>query len=205
MPNKHWRKSQLKDPFLVSAHQEHYRSRSYFKLQQINKSQKIIRKGMNCIDLGSYPGGWSLYSRKNLAKKDNIFAIDLKKMDKISGVTFIQGDFSDPDVQKALSIHINNLPIALVMSDIAPNITGNELVDQCRSMDLAKTCLEFSANTLESGGTFLVKLFQGDGFEDYIDHVREFFGKIKIIKPEASRKESREVFLLAKNFNYFDN
>ena len=205
MPNKHWRKSQLKDPFLVSAHQENYRSRSYFKLQQINKSQKIIRKGMNCIDLGSYPGGWSLYTRKNLANKDRIFAIDLKKMNEIPGVSFVQGDFSDPDIQKTLSIQLNNLSIALVMSDIAPNITGNELVDQCRSIDLAETCLEFSTNTLEDGGTFLVKLFQGEGFEDYIDHVRQFFGKIKVIKPEASRKESREVFLLAKNFNYCDN
>ena len=156
---------------------------------------------MNCIDLGSYPGGWSLYTRKNLANKDRIFAIDLKKMNEIPGVSFVQGDFSDPDIQKTLSIQLNNLSIALVMSDIAPNITGNELVDQCRSIDLAETCLEFSTNTLEDGGTFLVKLFQGEGFEDYIDHVRQFFGKIKVIKPEASRKESREVFLLAKNLS----
>ncbi|OUU78629.1 MAG: hypothetical protein CBC38_07160 [Gammaproteobacteria bacterium TMED78] len=202
MANNHWRKSQSQDPFVNSAHQESFRSRSHFKLKEIDKKYNIIKKNINCIDLGSFPGGWSLYANKVIGNTGKVFSIDIKEMVSIPGVTFIQGDFSDNQVCQKLASQVNNLPINLVMSDIAPNITGNSLVDQSRSIYLAEQALKFSTFFLEYGGVFLVKLFQGDGFENYINGINEFFGKIKIIKPKASRKESREVFLLAKSFNF---
>lgn len=154
---------------------------------------------MVCVDLGACPGGWSQYAAARIASTGRLLAVDLQQMDPIPGVRFIQGDFTDSTVREQLVAALDGSQADLVMSDMAPNITGNRAVDQPRAMHLAEEALEFACEVLERKGSFLVKLFQGEGFEAFVSRTRERFGSVRIIKPKASRPESREMYLLARN------
>ena len=154
---------------------------------------------MVCVDLGACPGGWSQYAAARVGSGGRVLAVDLKPMDPIPGVSFIQGDFTEADTRERVISALVGSSAGLVMSDMAPNITGHPAVDQPRCMHLAEEALEFACETLERKGSFLVKLFQGEGFEAFVGRTRKRFGSVRTVKPKASRPESREMYLLARN------
>lgn len=188
------------DEYVKKAQAMGYRSRSTFKLVEIQEKDKIIRPGMNVIDLGAAPGGWSDYARKIVGKKNKVIALDLLEIDPIEGVDFIQGDFRENDVLDALYRVLDGAPVDLVMSDMAPNISGNKAMDQPRSIYLAELALDTAQTVLNKGGTFLIKMFQGAGFDEYKRDVAKCFSSVVIRKPKASRARSNEVYILAKGF-----
>ena len=195
----HWRRQQSGDAFVSRAVREGWRSRSVYKLEQIDARERLFRKGMVCVDLGACPGGWSQYAAAKIGSTGRVLAMDLKPMDPIPGVDFIQGDFTEANVREQLISAMEGERAGLVMSDMAPNITGHAAVDQPRAMRLAEEALEFAGEVLERKGSFLVKLFQGEGFEAFVGGTRTRFGRVRIVKPGASRPESREMYLLARN------
>lgn len=197
---RHWRQRQVSDPYVERAAREGWRSRAVFKLQQIQARERLLGPGVTCVDLGASPGGWSQYAAGIVGPTGRIWAVDLEPMEPISGVTFCQGDFGDPQTLALLRRAMGDSPIDLVMSDMSPNISGNRAVDQPRAMRLAEEALEFASNVLREGGDLLVKLFQGEGFEDFVDETRRGFGTVRTIKPRASRPESREMYLLARTY-----
>jgi len=196
----HWRKQQQSDPYVQRAAQENWRSRAVFKLEQIQSKERILKIGMRCIDLGAAPGGWSQFAARIVTSKGQILAIDLKPMEPIEGVETIEGDFTSPETLVRVTRAIQDAKADLVMSDVAPNITGSRAVDQPRAMQLAEDALELCRTMLRPGGSFLVKLFQGEGFETFVEVTRTQFQKVRLIKPKASRPESREIYLLARNY-----
>lgn len=195
-----WMQEHVDDEYVKKAKAMGYRSRSAFKLIEIQKKDKIIKPGMNVIDLGAAPGGWSEYARKIVGKKNKVIALDLLEIDPIDGVDFIQGDFRENEILDELYQVLNGAPVDLVMSDMAPNISGNKGVDQPRSIYLAELALDTAQTVLSKGGTFLIKMFQGVGFEEYKREVAGCFSKVVIRKPNASRARSKEVYILAKGF-----
>ena len=195
----HWRHRQDRDAYVSRAGREGWRSRSVYKLEQIDAGARLFSKGMVCVDLGACPGGWSQYAAARIGSSGRVLAVDLKAMDPIAGVDFIQGDFTDADIREQLISALDGRRAGLVMSDMAPNITGYPAVDQPRAMHLAGEALEFAGGVLERKGSFLVKLFQGEGFEAFVGCARKRFGSVRTIKPKASRPESREMYLLARN------
>ena len=195
-----WRQRQDRDPYVERAVREGWRSRAVFKLEQVQARERLLKPGMLCIDLGSAPGGWSQYAAKAVGPKGKIWAVDLLPMDPVPGVEFLQGDFTAQETLDKLRTAIGGRAADLVMSDMAPNISGNRAVDQPRSMGLAEEALLFATEVLKPGGGFLIKLFQGEGFQEYVKSVRGKFGTVKLVKPKASRPESREIYLLARNY-----
>lgn len=195
-----WMQEHVDDEYVKKAKAMGYRSRSTFKLIEIQQKDKIIKSGMNVIDLGAAPGGWSEYARKIVGKKNKVIALDLLEIDPIDGVDFIQGDFRENEILDELYQVLNGAPVDLVMSDMAPNISGNKGVDQPRSIYLAELALDTAQTVLSKGGTFLIKMFQGVGFEEYKREVAGSFSKVVIRKPNASRARSKEVYILAKGF-----
>lgn len=195
-----WRRRQERDPYVGRAVAEDRRSRAAFKLEQIQTKARVIRPGAVCVDLGASPGGWSQFAARAAGPKGAVFAIDLLEMAPIPGVTFVHGDFTDAAVREHLQSLLGGRPVDLVMSDMAPNISGNRATDQPRSMALADAALEFAADVLNPGGAFLTKLFQGAGFDDYVREARRQFAGTRLIKPKASRPESREIYLLARGY-----
>lgn len=195
-----WMSEHFDDEYVKKAKQMGLRSRSSFKLIEIQEKDKIIKSGMNVIDLGAAPGGWSEYARKIVAKNNKVIALDLLKIDPIEGVDFIQGDFRENEILDHLHRLIGNSPIDLVMSDMAPNISGNKAMDQPRSIYLGELALDTAQAVLSKGGIFLIKMFQGAGFEEYKKEVAKCFSSIVIRKPKASRPRSKEVYILAKGF-----
>jgi len=196
----HWRQREASDPYVEKAAQLNLRSRAYFKLEQIQAKERILKPGIACVDLGASPGGWSQYAAGIVGSRGRILAVDLAPMEPLDGVQFFHGDFMAEKVHRELKDALLDAPLDLVMSDMAPNITGTRSVDQPRVMGLAEEALTFSESTLRCGGDFLVKLFQGEGFEDFVKLSRARFQKIRLLKPKASRPESREMYLLARNF-----
>ena len=188
------------DEYVKKAQAMGYRSRSTFKLVEIQEKDKIIKPGMNVIDLGAAPGGWSDYARKIVGKKNKVIALDLLEIEPIEGVDFIQGDFRENDVLDELYRVLEGAPVDLVMSDMAPNISGNKEMDQPRSIYLAELALDTAQTVLNKGGTFLIKMFQGAGFDEYKRDVTKSFSSIVIRKPKSSRARSNEVYILAKGF-----
>lgn len=188
------------DEYVKMAQAQGYRSRAVFKLKEIQDKDQLIKPGMNIIDLGAAPGGWSQYARQIIGKKDKIIALDILAMDPLEGVDFIQGDFREQAVLDQLLALLGGAPINLVMSDMAPNMSGNKGVDQPRSIYLAELALETSRAVLAKEGFFLVKLFHGAGFEEFHKEVQQSFAKVVIRKPKASRPRSNEVYILAKGF-----
>ncbi|NCF23630.1 MAG: 23S rRNA (uridine(2552)-2'-O)-methyltransferase [Gammaproteobacteria bacterium] len=195
-----WRERQERDPFVVRARSEGWRSRAVYKLEQIDKKEKLLRPGMLVVDLGAAPGSWSQYVTEKLEGRVRIIALDILEMDALPSVEFIQGDFREDEVLKALEAALGDERADLVISDMAPNISGSRSVDQPRSMYLAELALELCDNALKKGGDFVCKLFQGEGTDAFIASARQRFGRVRVMKPEASRLGSREVYLVARNY-----
>lgn len=195
-----WLAEHFSDTYVKRAQQDGLRSRAVFKLEEIQKRDRIIKPTMTVVDLGAAPGGWSEYVAKLQAGKGRIIALDLLPMDPIPGVEFIQADFSTEEGLTALRQLLAGGQVDLVLSDIAPNMSGVADVDQARVMYLAELALEFAGETLRPGGAFLVKVFQGQGFKEYMQRLREKFGEVASRKPEASRSRSSELYLLARNY-----
>lgn len=188
------------DPYVKQAREAGYRSRAVFKLEQIQQKDRLIRPDMTVVDLGAAPGSWSQYTAKLLKGRGRIVALDILPMDPIEGVEFIEGDFREDSVLDQLHTLLADQPVDLVLSDMAPNISGIGASDQARAVYLAELALDFCRVALKPGGSFLIKLFQGEGFDAYLKTLREAFGSVQIRKPDASRDRSREVYLLARNY-----
>ena len=184
------------DPYVQLAKKEGWRSRAAFKLMEIDDKDKLLRRGEVVVDLGATPGGWSQVAVKRVGDGGLVFALDLLEMEPIHGVHFIQGDFREDDVLQQLEEKLGVRQVGLVMSDMAPNKSGVDAVDQPRAMYLAELAMDFADRHLKPGGAFLIKLFQGTGFDDYIRELRRRYDKVAIRKPDASRKRSPEVYAL---------
>ena len=198
--SKQWLQEHFDDEYVKRAKEKGYRSRATFKLIEIQEKDKIIKSDMNVIDLGAAPGGWSQYVSTRVSRKNKIIALDLLAIDPLENVDFIQGDFTEDLVLKKLEKMLGEASVGLVLSDMAPNLSGHKSTDQARALYLAELALEMAVNMLEKGGVFLVKVFQGTGFEAYHQQVRQSFHSVVIRKPKASRARSNEVYILAKGF-----
>jgi 23S rRNA (uridine2552-2'-O)-methyltransferase len=195
-----WMSRHLSDPFVKQAQKDGYRSRSAYKLIELNEKDKLIRPGMRLLDLGSAPGGWSQVAGKLVGEKGRVLATDILPMDSLKNVDFIQGDFTDDAIVQQLMDWLGGGRFDLIVSDIAPNVTGISSADQASSIHFLELALDTVRKTLKPGATFAAKMFQGSGSDQYVKELRSHFEKVVIRKPEASRKESREVYLVAKGF-----
>ncbi|MDD5277050.1 MAG: 23S rRNA (uridine(2552)-2'-O)-methyltransferase RlmE [Methylovulum sp.] len=195
-----WMQEHFDDEYVKMAQAQGYRSRAVFKLLEIQEKDQIIKPGMNIIDLGAAPGGWSQFARPLIGKKSKLVALDILPMDPLEGVDFIQGDFREEAVLENLYHVLDDAPVNLVMSDMAPNMSGNKGVDQPRAIYLGELALDTAKTVLTKEGVFLVKLFHGEGFEAFHRDVQQCFSKVVIRKPKASRPRSNEVYILAKGF-----
>ncbi|MCD6046388.1 MAG: rRNA ((2552)-2-O)-methyltransferase [Gammaproteobacteria bacterium] len=193
-----WLKEHFTDPYVQQAQKLGYRSRASFKLLEIQEKDLIIKPGMTIVDLGAAPGGWSQIAMHLLKDKGKVIALDILPMQPLAGVDFIQGDFREESVLKQLEKLVENEKIDLVISDMAPNTSGMDAVDQPRAMYLTELALDFALNHLKVGGDFLTKMFQGAGSDDFIKLVRQHFQQVFIRKPKASRARSSEVYILAR-------
>ena len=196
--NRSWIKQHVKDPYVKQSQVDGYRSRASYKLLEIVEKDRLIRSGMTVVDLGSAPGGWSQVAARLVGHTGRVHALDLLPMDSIAGVDFIQGDFTEEHIFDELLKIIENRPVDLVISDMAPNLSGNKAVDQPAVMYLAELAVELAEKVLTINGVFIAKLFQGQGFDPFVLQVRKLFNGVSIIKPDASRSRSREVYLVAK-------
>ena len=196
--DRSWIKKHVNDPYVKKAQVDGYRSRASYKLLEIVEKDRLIRSGMTVVDLGSTPGGWSQVSARLVGHEGRVHALDILPMDTIAGVDFIQGDFTEENVFEELMTLIEKRPVDLVISDMAPNLSGNKAVDQPAMVYLAELALELAGKVLSSNGVFIAKLFQGQGFDVFVLDVRKLFSEVSIIKPDASRSRSREVYLMAK-------
>ena len=177
-----------------------YRSRAAFKLIELNERDKLIKPAMVVVDLGAAPGGWSQLARPMLGRKGRVIVTDILHMDALPEVDFLQGDFREEAVLKAVEALVGEHAVDLVLSDLAPNLSGIDSADQSASLYLCELALDFAKAHLKAGGTFVTKVFQGEGFDEYVKLVRASFVSVAIRKPKASRPRSREVYLVAKNF-----
>lgn len=192
-----WLQEHFSDKYVQQAKKKGFRSRAWFKLEEIQQSDNIFKPGMTVVDLGAAPGGWSQYVVQQLGNQGRIIACDLLPMDPIVGVDFLQGDFRDELVLKALLDRVGDNKVQVVMSDMAPNMSGTPAVDIPRSMYLVELALDMCRDVLAPGGSFIVKVFQGEGFDEYLGQIRSLFTKVKVRKPDASRSRSREVYIVA--------
>ena len=195
-----WRDRQERDPYVQKARAEGWRSRAVYKLEQIDQREKLLKPDMLVVDLGSSPGSWSQYVVERLKERVRIVAVDLLQMDTLPCVEFIPGDFREDSVIEAIREAMGDRRADLVMSDMAPNISGNRAVDQPRAMYLAELALDLCSEVLKDGGDFVCKLFQGSGTDEFIADCRRRFGRVRVMKPKASRAGSREVYLVARNY-----
>lgn len=199
--SKAWMREHLSDPYVQLAQREGYRSRAAYKLIELDERDHLLRPGMTVVDLGAAPGGWSQVAAKKIGAGHSsaggmLVAFDILPMDPVHGAIFIQGDFREDAVLAELVRALDGRPVDLVISDMAPNISGVGMVDQARAMHLAELALEFAAQHLKPGGNFLVKVFQGDGFDEYIRSMRRHFSQVATRKPKASRGRTNETYLL---------
>lgn len=195
-----WLRRHVNDPFVKQAQRDGYRSRSAYKLIELHEKDRLIRPGMQVLDLGSAPGGWSQVLGKLVGAKGRVLATDILPMEPIKNVNFIQGDFTDEAVVAQLIESLGGGQFDLIVSDIAPNITGIDSADQASSMYFLELALDTVRKTLKPGATFVAKMFQGAGSDQYLKELRTSFEKVLIRKPAASRPKSREVYLVAKGF-----
>lgn len=200
--SQRWLAEHFSDEYVKRAQEQGYRSRAVFKLEEIQMRDRLIKPGMSIVDLGAAPGGWSQYAARQVGKKGKIIALDLLPMEDIPGVTFIQGDFQDDDVLEQLNATLSGERIDLILSDMAPNMTGMRAVDQARAMYLAELALEMAQQNLKQGGCFVVKLFMGADYDAYQRAVKSGFSQTVVRKPKASRDRSREVYLVAKGLKH---
>jgi 23S rRNA (uridine2552-2'-O)-methyltransferase len=198
--SKGWLKEHFDDPYVKRAQDEGVRSRAVYKLEELDQKDHLLKPGITLVDLGAAPGGWSEYAAKKLAGKGKIIATDILEMDYLDGVEFIQGDFREDDVLQKLLDAMSNQKADLVISDMAPNISGVDAIDQPASMYLVELALDLARQILKPGGHFVVKVFQGAGFDDYKKDVKSSFKVLKVRKPKASRARSREVYIFGQGF-----
>jgi len=195
-----WLHRHVSDPFVKQAQKDGYRSRSAYKLIELNEKDHLIRPGMRVMDLGSAPGGWSQVAGKLVGAKGRVLATDILAMDGLNNVDFIQGDFTEDAIVAKIHEWLGGAKFDLIMSDIAPNISGIDSADQARSMYFLELALDTVQKTLKPGASFVAKMFQGSGSDQYLKDLRTRFARVSVRKPAASRKESREVYIVAKGF-----
>jgi len=198
--SKNWIKGHVKDPFVIQAQKDGYRSRAAYKLIEIDKKYHIIKPGIKAVDLGAAPGGWSQVLSNRIGATGRVVAADLLEMPPIKNIDFIQGNFEEEKVLRDIQDKLKNLPVDLVISDMAPNISGIKMVDQQRAIYLNELALEFVKNNLKQNGFFLVKSFVGADFEKFLNELKLHFKKVFKIKPDSSRSRSSEIFLLGYEF-----
>ncbi|MFZ5938176.1 23S rRNA (uridine(2552)-2'-O)-methyltransferase RlmE [Pseudomonas sp. HS6-2] len=195
-----WLREHFNDPFVKQAQKDGYRSRASYKLLEIQEKDRLIRPGMSVIDLGAAPGGWSQVTSRLIGGQGRLIASDILEMDSIPDVTFIQGDFTDDAVLQQILEAVGDSHVDLVISDMAPNMSGTPEVDMPRAMFLCELALDLATRVLKPGGDFLIKIFQGEGFDMYLKDVRTKFDKVQMRKPSSSRDRSREQYLVGKGF-----
>lgn len=195
--SRRWLREHFDDEYVQRAQREGWRSRAVYKLEELDQKYRLLKPGMTVVDLGAAPGGWSQYAARALGAKGRVIALDILPMDPLPGVVFIEGDFRDEAVLTRLEAVLGDHAIDLVMSDMAPNISGMGAVDQPRAMYLVELAVDFARQHLRAGGTFVAKVFQGEGFDALVQDLRRDFGRVAVRKPKASRPRSREVYLVA--------
>jgi len=195
--DKAWMREHVTDPFVQKAKRHGMRSRAAYKLEEVCDRDRLIAPGMTVVDLGAAPGGWSQMVRSRIGEAGRVIALDILPMQGIAGVDFIEGDFRADEVLKSLEKHLDGASVDLVLSDMAPNLSGMSSVDQPRAMHLAELAEAFAGAHLRTGGAFLTKLFQGEGFDAYVRRLRQGYGRVSMRKPKASRARSPEVYALA--------
>jgi len=198
--NKAWMHEHVTDHWVHEAKRQGYRSRAAFKLMEIDAKDHLLKPGLTVIDLGAAPGSWSQVAADKVGARGRVFALDLVEMAPLQGVRLIQGDFREEPVLAALESALAGAPVDLVLSDMAPNLSGVNSADQARSIHLAELALEFAEKHLQPAGNLLVKVFQGEGYTEFHRAMRTAFAQVAVRKPKASRDRSREVYLLGKGF-----
>jgi 23S rRNA (uridine2552-2'-O)-methyltransferase len=198
--SKKWLDEHVNDPYVKKAQADGYRSRASYKLLEINEKDKLITPGSTVMDLGAAPGGWSQIIAPIIGDNGTLIASDILHMESIRGATFIQGDFTEEAVYNQILEALNEKPVDVVVSDMAPNLSGVNTTDQYASIYLVELALDMARNVLKPGGSFCAKVFQGVGYEEYVKDVRTSFNKVVVRKPAASRPRSREVYIVAKGF-----
>lgn len=200
--SQRWLKEHFDDPYVLKAQKMGLRSRAVFKIEEIDNKDKIFRPGMTVVDLGAAPGGWSQFAVEKIGADADVIACDILDMDPIAGVDFLQGDFREEVVLNALLDRIGGKNVDVLLSDMAPNMSGNDTVDQNRSMYLVELAFDMCHQVLKKNGKFIVKIFQGAGFDQYLNEVRNAFSQVKIRKPDSSRGRSREVYIVASGYKH---
>ncbi len=195
-----WLKEHFADPFVQRAQREGWRSRAVFKLEEIDRREHLLKPGQTCLDLGAAPGAWSQYARRRVGQSGRVIATDVLPMAELAGVEFVQGDFREEAVLEELLKRLPGRQVDIVLSDMAPALSGIDVVDQPRSLYLAELALDLSARTLKPGGAALIKVFQGAGLRELVESARRGFARVKLVKPPASRSRSPEMYLLAMQF-----
>ena len=197
--SKRWLAEHFDDPYVKRAQKLGLRSRSAFKLLEIQEKYDLVKPGACVVDLGCAPGGWCQILKSIVGAKGRVIGLDILPMEKLEGIEFIEGDFTEEESLHRLEEILAGQAVGLVLSDMAPNMSGMAVTDQARAMYLAELALEFAKTHLQPGGDLLVKIFHGEGFDDYVREVRSWFEKVIIRKPDASRSRSREAYLLARS------
>ena len=197
-PMTNWKKRQQSDHYVKRAHDEGYRARAAYKLMELDEKDRLFKPGQRVVDLGAAPGSWSQVARERVGDAGTVIALDILPMEPLTGVTFIEGDFREDEPLAALESALEGNGVDLVLSDMAPNISGIGPADQARSMYLAELALAFAREWLDFSGALVVKVFQGEGFDSFLHEMRQAFQVVKVRKPGASRAESREVYLVAR-------
>ena len=195
-----WLKEHFADPYVQRAKSEGWRSRAVFKLEEIDRRERPLRPGRVCVDLGAAPGAWSQYARRKVGATGRVVASDILAMPELPGVEFVQGDFREEPVLEQILALLPERGVDLVLSDMAPNLSGVDVIDQPRSMHLAELALDMAGRVLKPGGDALIKVFQGAGFQELVQGARGRFGRVRLLKPQASRSRSPEIYLLAMQF-----
>jgi 23S rRNA (uridine2552-2'-O)-methyltransferase len=195
-----WLQEHFSDPFVQKAKSEGWRSRAVFKLEEIDRKEKLLRPGAVCLDLGAAPGAWSQYAARRVGRTGRVIASDILPMEGLTGVEFVQGDFREEPVFNQIVALVPAGKVDLVLSDMAPNLSGMDAIDQPRSMYLAELALDLATRVLKRDGAALIKVFQGSGFTELVAASRRSFARVKLCKPEASRSRSPELYLLAKGY-----
>ncbi len=196
-----WLQEHFDDEYVKKAQQEGYRARAVYKLLEIDEKDRLLKPGMTVVDLGAAPGSWSEVAAQRVGNQGRVIALDILPMDSLPGVTFIQGDFREEAPYNALLEALNGAQVDLVMSDMAPNISGMKAVDQPRAMYLAELALELARKVLRPGGDLLIKVFNGEGLDAFKQELRKDFDRLIVRKPRASRPRSAEIYLLARGYN----
>lgn len=198
--SKRWLKEHFDDNYVLRAKQEGYRSRACYKLMELDEKDQLLRPGLTVVDLGSAPGGWSQVAAERVGERGRVVASDILPMDSLAGVEFIQGDFTEQQVFDSLMETLGDDAVDLVISDMAPNMSGVAAVDQPQSMYLVELALDMARRVLRPGGGFVAKVFQGEGFDQFLKDLRTSFSSVNTRKPAASRARSREVYLVCRGF-----